>query len=488
MKDEKQSTQYRYRFGTAEFDEARFELTVGGLAVDVQRKPLELLAIMLRHVEEVVTRDELLESVWEGRPTVEHVVANAIAKLRNALGEDNAARIITQPRVGYRFKGPVERVAVGRNFASALDLRVGLAVPRREHFALVSPMSQSEQSEVWLARHEKTGEPRVYKFSSGGQQLAALKREATLNRVLRNSLGERPDFVRILDWNFEAAPFFLECAYAGANLSTWAKTEDRLATSSRAERLALFLQIADAVAAAHSVGVLHKDLKPANVMVESKPGGWQIRVGDFGNGRLLEFDRLKALGITQLGMTVTHGVGTDPVSATPLYVAPELLAGHEPTAQSDVYALGLILYQMLHGDLRKPLVSGWERDLDDELLREDIAKATDGDPAQRLPTVAAAHARATARGAAAKGRSCGIGGGAARQRATRSREAPLGHRRTREPHTRPDGRLMAVRAPIAHLSRVAGLRTRDPRTEPARRRSHALSQRERAEFRGSVSR
>lgn len=389
MKSEKPSSLFRYRFGSAEFDESRFELTVGGVAADVQRKPLELLAMLLQHIDEVVTRDELLESVWEGRPTVEHVVANAMAKLRTALGEDNAAWIVTQPRVGYRLKGPVERVAVGRHFASALDLRAGLAVPRREHFTLVSPISQSEQSEVWLARHRKTGELRVYKFSPGGQQLATLKREATLFRVLRNGLGERADFVRIIDWNFEAAPFFLECAYVGPNLATWAHTEGRLAPLSPAERLTLFLQIADAIAAAHSIGVLHKDLKPANVMVEPAPGGWQMRIGDFGSGRLIELDRLEALGITRLGMTVTHAVGTDSASVTPLYVAPELLSGQEPTAQSDVYALGLILYQMLHGDLRKPLVSGWERDIEDELLREDIAKATDGDPTQRLATVAA---------------------------------------------------------------------------------------------------
>ncbi len=345
--------------------------------------------MLLRHVDEVVTRDELLMSVWEGRPTVEHVVANALAKLRSALGEDNAARIVTQPRVGYRLKGPVDRITVGRNFTSVLNLRVGLAVPGREHFSLVNQIGQSNQSEVWLAQHGKTGERRVYKFSPDGHQLAALKREATLFRVLLDSLGERPDFVRVIDWNFEEAPFFLECGYAGANLSIWATTEDRLVKLSTNERLDLFLQIADAIAAAHSVGVLHKDLKPTNIMVDSRPGGWQVRVGDFGSGRLLELERLEALGITQLGLTITHGVGTDSATATPLYVAPELLSGQEPRAQSDVYALGLILYQLLNGDLRKPMVSGWERDVSDELLREDIARATDGDPAQRIPTVVA---------------------------------------------------------------------------------------------------
>ena len=56
--------------------------------------------------------------------------------------------------------------------------------------------------------------------------------------------------------------------------------------------------------------------------------------------------------------------------------------------KSDVYALGILLYQLVVGDLRKPLVSGWERDIADELLREDIAAATDGNPAMRLGTAA----------------------------------------------------------------------------------------------------
>jgi len=388
MKAEERPSLYRYRFGTAEFDEARFELTVGGLAVEIQRKPLEMLAVLLRNANEVVTRDELLETVWGGRPTVEHVVANALAKLRVALGEQNAARIVTQTKIGYRLTGPVERVAVGRQFASTLQLKIGLAVPQRENFLLQSMIGQTLGSEVWLAQHAKTGELRVFKFSSDGGRLAALQREATLSRVLRSGLGDRPDLVRVIDWNFRDPPFFLECEYAGPNLVVWSETNADWRALSSEERLNLFLQIADAVAAAHSVGVLHKDLKPANVLVSPKPDGWQLRVSDFGSGRLLEMDRLASFGITQLGLTVTQGVGTDSSSGTLLYLAPESLAGEAPTVQSDVYALGLMLYQLLIGDLRKPLVSGWERDILDPVIREDIAKATDGDPARRLSSAA----------------------------------------------------------------------------------------------------
>jgi eukaryotic-like serine/threonine-protein kinase len=384
MPDDPKAALYRYRFGSAEFDEARFELRVSGLPVDVQRKPLEVLAFLLAHAGEVVTKEELMDTVWQGRPTVENVVANAIAKLRSALGPEGAERIITQPRVGYRFNGPLERTAVGRSLLSLLELAPGMNVPARSNFILESQLS-GHDSEVWMARHGKTGELRVYKFSSGGERLSALKREATLYRVLRDNLGERPDIARVIDWNFETPPYFLECEYVGSNLAEWSRSEADFAAMPLAGRLGLFLQIADAVAAAHGVGVLHKDLKPANVLIYAQDVSWQPCLSDFGSGRLLESERLG--DITGMGLTVTGGVLTDSGSGTPQYLAPELLAGQPPTVQSDLYALGIMLYQFVIGDLRKPMVSGWERGVEDVLLRADLAATTDGDPSRRLAGV-----------------------------------------------------------------------------------------------------
>lgn len=382
-------TLYRYRFGTAEFDAVRSELRVGGVAVEVQRKPLEILAALLARPGEVVTKDELLESVWLGRPTVENVIANAVTKLRSALGADNAVRIVTLPRLGYRFDGPIERIAVGRAMASALELAPGMPVPGRPNFLVERQLGGAAGSEVWLARHGKTGEQRVYKFSTDGTRLAALKREATLSRVLRENLGDRNDFARLIDWNFESPPFFLECEHGGEDLLRWTEVPGRLDGLGLPQRLELFLQVADAVAAAHRVGVLHKDLKPANILVAPDvTRGWRVRLTDFGSGQLLEPGALEALGITRLGLTVSgHALG-DSASGTPLYLAPEVLAGGAPTVLSDVYALGVILYQLVVGELRRPLVTGWERGIADALLREDIARATDGDPARRISSAA----------------------------------------------------------------------------------------------------
>ena len=378
---------YSYRFGTAEFDEARFELRVAGLPVEVERRALEVLAYLLRHAGEVVTKDELLREVWAGRITVDKVLPNAIAKLRRALGEANAAMLLTQARVGYRLEGTISRVATGRMQGSRLQLEAGAAVPGRGNFVLRRQLGHHRGSEVWLAEHARTHERRVYKFATDADRLRALKREATLSRVLLESLEDRRHFVELIDWNFEQPPFFLECGFGGQNLLEWAE-EGRLAAATQTQRLEVFLQVADAVADAHAVGVLHKDLKPANVLIAVEGDGWLVRLTDFGSGRLLDPGRLAELGITRLGLTLTQGVSVDSSSGTPLYLAPEVIAGHVPTVRSDVYALGILLYQLLAGELRKPLASGWEQDIDDPVLREDIRLATDGNPEWRIAEAA----------------------------------------------------------------------------------------------------
>ncbi len=375
-----------YRFGTAEFDEARFELRVAGLPVDVERRALEVLAYLLRHAGEVVTKDELLREIWAGRITVDKVLPNAINKVRRALGEANASHISTQARIGYRLDGAVTRTAVGRQFASTLDPGVGLAVPGRPNFVLQRQLGRTTGSEVWLAEHQKTREQRVYKFALDADRLRALKREVTLLRVLHEGVEDSRHFVEVLDWNFEAPPFFLECRYGGLPLAAWAEAHlDRLDTPAR---LALFLQMADAVAAAHAVGVLHKDLKPANVLVMGDADRPELRLTDFGSGQLLEPDRLGQLGITRMGMTVDDRAGLEAVSGTPLYIAPELFADQAPTVRSDVFALGILLYQLLTGRIGQPMASGWESGVGDELLREDLQLATHGNPERRLSSVA----------------------------------------------------------------------------------------------------
>jgi non-specific serine/threonine protein kinase len=394
---------FRYRFDGVLFDEAQSQLWLNATPVEVERLPLQVLAMLLRRPGEVVTRHELLRTVWLNRMPVENVVANAISKLRRALGETASARLVNIPRVGYRFNGPVERMAVGRApRRNPIQLAAGLPVPSREHFFLSRQLGGDAASAVWLAIDKRLKREIVFKFASSGDQLAALKREFTTHRLLVEELGKRPDLVEVVDSNLAEAPFFLAYDYAGVDLRKWADLT-RFDGLARATRLAIFLAIARAVDAAHSVGVLHRDLKPSNVLVEdspqpvSGPGERElqrtrdavprIRLIDFGSSHLLAPQRLAALGVTAMGLTVTDGMHPM-LGLTPSYVAPEVAAGQAPTTRSDLYALGLMLYQLLVGDLQRPLTTGWEAELDDPLLVDDVRAATEGRPERRLAGVA----------------------------------------------------------------------------------------------------
>ena len=376
---------YCWTFGNAEFDEARWQLRVAGQDVELEHKPLEVLQYLLRHAGEAVTKDELLAEVWAGRIVVEAVLTNAVGKLRRALADEAQDIVMTLPRVGYRLAVPVSRKAV-EFLPDASRLEAGDAVPRRSNWKLETPLARTEGGEVWLARHAKTRETRVFKFSLAGKGLAGLKREVTVARLLRETLGERDDFIRVLDWDFEQAPYFIESEYGGLSLDRW-PASGGIASVALERRLALFVQAAEAVGAAHGVGVLHKDLKPANLLVDGEGPDARMRVADFGSSRLFDSGLLDELGITRLGLTQTQAISAD--SGTPLYLAPEVVAGQSATIKSDVYALGVTLYQLLVGDFRRPLAPGWESDIDDPLLRQDIADAADGDPGKRLESAVA---------------------------------------------------------------------------------------------------
>jgi hypothetical protein len=86
-------------------------------------------------------------------------------------------------------------------------------------------LSAPENREVWLCENRKTHEQRVFKFVSAGTRLRDLKREVTVWRFLRESLGPRPDFVRLIDWNLQTPPYCIESEYGGMNLAEWVEAQ-----------------------------------------------------------------------------------------------------------------------------------------------------------------------------------------------------------------------------------------------------------------------
>ena len=84
--------------------------------------------------------------------------------------------------------------------------------------------------EVWLAGHP-SGERRVFKFCFDASRLRGLKREATLFQLLKDELGDRDDIAKVLDWNFDEPPYFLESEYTeGGSLADWGQAAGGIAS------------------------------------------------------------------------------------------------------------------------------------------------------------------------------------------------------------------------------------------------------------------
>jgi serine/threonine-protein kinase len=258
----------------------------------------------------------------------------------------------------------------------------GVEIPGRPNWVLQEKAGAGGFGEVWRAEHKKTGENRVYKFCYDLIRLKALKREVTLVRLLKEELGDRRDIARIIDWNFDHTPYYIESEWTEAgSLDRWMAESAGPAVPLEV-RAEIIAQVADALAAAHSVGVLHKDIKPSNILMTGDGNeAPQIKLTDFGIGLITDKERLERAGITTVGLT---SVGEDDTSGTHLYMAPELLEGKPATVHADVYALGVVLYQFVIGDFKRALSEGWERDIADPLIRDDITAAVEGRPDRRI--------------------------------------------------------------------------------------------------------
>jgi Tol biopolymer transport system component len=184
----------------------------------------------------------------------------------------------------------------------------------------------------------------------GFQQRVALKlihRGAAQGELRQRFLRERqilaslshPNIATLLDGGIapDGRPFFALEYVEGEPIHTYCHAR-RLTLD---ERLRLLLEVCDAVEAAHGKRIVHRDLKPSNVLVD---GEGRVKLLDFGIAKLLD-DAEAAAARTQLTRTGMRLL-------TPEYAAPEQLAGEEVTPATDVYALGVLLAELLTG--RRP--------------------------------------------------------------------------------------------------------------------------------------
>jgi class 3 adenylate cyclase len=251
---------------------------------------------------------------------------------------------------------------------------LGQPIPGRPGWRLEKKLGAGGFGEVWLAVHTELKHKHAFKFCFEAERVRVLRREGSLLKALKVALGDREDIAQVLDWQLKEAPYFLELEFASeGSVIDWADGRGGLACVPLADRLEIVAQAAEALAAAHNVGVLHRDVKPSNILVSSQHGRPQIRLADFGIGAIVNRELMEKAGLSVTAFAHSLPDATSSSgSGTIRYMDPDVLAGHPPTAMSDVYSLGVVLFQMVTGDFKRGIGPGWEHAVEDELLREDI--------------------------------------------------------------------------------------------------------------------
>ena len=203
-------------------------------------------------------------------------------------------------------------------------------------YQLIRLLGSGGMAEVWLAQRADGAFKRevALKLPMLTRMRKDLQQRFVIERDILASL-EHPHIARFYDAGIDAGGLpYLSMEYVqGQPLTTWC---DERRLSIRA-RLALLLQILDAVHYAHEKRVVHRDLKPSNILVTLSG---QVRLLDFGVAKLLE--DVRTAEQTQLTRVFGRAL-------TPEYSSPELLSGERVDARSDIYSLGVLLYEILTG-------------------------------------------------------------------------------------------------------------------------------------------
>ncbi|HEX7181858.1 MAG TPA: tetratricopeptide repeat protein [Thermoanaerobaculia bacterium] len=204
-----------------------------------------------------------------------------------------------------------------------------------ERYRVVRFIARGGMGEVYevedLVLHDRVALKTVRAEAAGdGMAVERFKREIQLARKVTH-----PNVCRIFDIS-PRQPFFLTMELlAGESLSERLRRAGPLSPD---EALPVVRQIADGLHAAHQAGVVHRDLKPGNVMLVESRGALRAVVTDFGLARLESGEDHRGLTLTTAG-----------VVGTPAYLAPEQIEGKEITPAVDIYALGIVIYEMLTG-------------------------------------------------------------------------------------------------------------------------------------------
>jgi len=219
----------------------------------------------------------------------------------------------------------------GAGLTRSSDPLVGRTLSAR--YRLVRPLGSGGMALVYLAKHVMIDRLSAIKVLRRDLAMSASHRERFLREARAVNRINHPNIVEITDLGESDGLVFLVMEYVEGESLIAALRRGRFAWP-RAARVAA--QIASALARAHDVGIIHRDLKPENVLLGQRAGEEFVKLTDFGIAKILDAPAL-TFNEQRFG--------------TPGYIAPEYAEGAPAGPLGDLYALGVVLYEMLTGTM-----------------------------------------------------------------------------------------------------------------------------------------
>ncbi|HUV12282.1 MAG TPA: protein kinase, partial [Acidobacteriota bacterium] len=294
-------------------------------SVSLEPKAMDLLVYLAQHQGDVIPKERLIQAVWSDAFVTDEVLTNNIWKLRQAFGDEpKEPKIIqTVPRRGYQLIAEV-----------IWEETIEESVSRYE---VGKKIGRGAMGEVFLAEDKLLTRKVALKFI-----LADLEQDdSAKRRLFREARAaaslDHPYICKVYDTGILEGRTFIAMEYLeGKTL------KERLAEGalSQSDALRIGREMAEALEVSHRKGVVHRDIKPSNIALTEQG---HVKITDFGIAK-----RLQTGEGNQQEWTATLTKDASTLGTLP-YMSPEQVKGQQVDPRSDIFSLGVVLYECLTG-------------------------------------------------------------------------------------------------------------------------------------------